>query len=100
MQGYDVVQFLESAAGEVGYAAADAIQNGYAEPEMIKSRDTFIAQGGDPRYFGDVYADQVYDDPNFQQDLIGDFICSEPNREEILDQIERNYPVAVVALRR
>ena len=99
MDAYEVDQYLQSAAGEVGYAAVDAIKNNYAEPAMIKSYKAFVDFGGDPRFFGEVYADQVYDDVDFQVDLIGDQIYGLENRDEILDELERNYAKAVAILR-
>jgi len=100
MDAQDVDQYLQSAAGEIGYGAADAIKNNYAEPEMLKSFKEFTKDGGDPRYFGEVYADQVYDDVGFQVDMIGDQIYGLPNRAEILDDLEQQYPKAVAILRK
>ena len=99
MNVQDVENYLQSAAGDVGYAAADSLKQGWAEDAVVKSYNNFIGQGGDPQYFGEVYSDQVYNDPGFQKDMIGDYIYSEPNRDELLDGLEQQYPVAVATLR-
>jgi len=100
MNAHNVDQYLQSAAGEIGYGAVAAIEFGYAEPEVKKALDAFVKSGGEAEYFGEVYADQIYNNVDFQVDMIGDQIFGEPNRAEILDGLERQYPKAVAILRK
>ena len=100
MNAQSAINFLQAAAGDIAYAEAEEAIGGYAEPRIKKAFNKYIKSGGDPDYFADVHADDLYSDTNFQIDLLGDHIYGQPNRAELLNDLEKEFPKAVATLRK
>jgi hypothetical protein len=104
MNADEVEQYVQAAAGEIGYDIAQSFTDNpkYVEPEY---RDYLVkAKKNGCTDLGGALAEHIYNDAGVLQDLIGDYIYGQPNREEILDAIEKQaftaMEIAVRNLRR
>jgi len=91
MDPHEVYNFIQTAAGDVGQSQAQQF-NEYGpiavDEEYAKLMEKLLKDGVPPIFLGDHLADYIYNDVGFLQDMLGDRIHGESNREEILDYLE------------
>ena len=90
MDGNDVLNYVQTAASEVGSEQAREYKanRSWAEDDAKKILDRMVKDGVTD--LEGALADHIYDDPAFLRDIIGDHIYGEPNRDEILDFLENS----------
>jgi hypothetical protein len=83
---HEVVRMLQSAAGEVGFEIG---QNPQHHPEYKAKIDALHKNGVDPQFFGECIADDLYDDPEFLSDLMGDQCFGHSQWDELMVELAK-----------
>ena len=97
MTSGEVRNWFETACGEMGYQKADEYASGHLHKEDADFKKIKKAVKNGVRDIGGWLGDEYFNDKNMQRDLIGDHIYGEPNKKEILEELQKDSTYRVVA---